>query len=109
MARVKQTARKSSGGKAPNRHLAAKAALKAQARKNSGRAKKRMRPGELALKEIRQYQTSTQLLIRKAPFSRLVREITRNITHCDARFQSTAILALVRSVFFRMLLPFLNR
>jgi histone H3/H4 len=35
----------------------------------------RRKPGTLALKEIRQYQKSTELLIRKAPFQRLVREI----------------------------------
>ena len=37
------------------------------------RKKKRFRPGTVALREIRKYQRSTDLLIRKLPFSRLVR------------------------------------
>ena len=60
----------------------------------------RYRPGTVALKQIRQYQKSTELLIRKLPFQRLVREIA-----CDqdvitsplcgkVRFQSAAIMAL---------------
>ncbi|KAK1743868.1 histone H3, partial [Skeletonema marinoi] len=39
------------------------------------RRKRRMRPGEKALREIRQYQSSTSLLLRRLPFARLVREI----------------------------------
>jgi histone H3 len=46
-----------------------------------------------ALKQIRHYQKSTDLLIRKLPFQRLVREIANDVRH-DLRFQSTAILAL---------------
>ncbi|EOD27405.1 hypothetical protein EMIHUDRAFT_235882 [Emiliania huxleyi CCMP1516] len=34
-------------------------------------------PGTVALREIRKYQRSTELLIRKLPFARLVREITQ--------------------------------
>jgi histone H3 len=37
----------------------------------------RFRPGTVALREIRKYQKSTELLIRKLPFQRLVREITQ--------------------------------
>ena len=37
------------------------------------RKKKRFRPGTVALREIRKYQRSTDLLLRKLPFSRLVR------------------------------------
>jgi histone H3 len=98
MARTKMTARKSTKGPAPNRQLALKMPAKTQAQRDPYAANKRRRPGELALKEIRQYQTSMQLLIRKVPFARMVREITRDITKCDARYQSTALLALVPSV-----------
>ena len=42
----------------------------------------RHRPGTVALREICRYQFGTELLIRKAPFSRLVYELTANITHC---------------------------
>lgn len=53
----------------------------------------RYRPGTVALREIRKYQKSTELLVRKLPFQRLVREIAQNFKH-DIRFQSTAIMAL---------------
>jgi histone H3 len=47
----------------------------------------------VALREIRRYQKSSELLMRKLPFQRLVREIAQNFQD-DLRFQSTAILAL---------------
>ena len=51
------------------------------------------RPGTKALMEIWRYQKSTELLIRKLPFQRLVREIAQNFkTHL--RFQSSTIIAL---------------
>ena len=49
--------------------------------------------GTVALREIRQYQKSTELLIRKLPFQRLVREIAQQSTP-GLRFQSSAVLAL---------------
>ncbi|EJT50010.1 hypothetical protein A1Q2_05015 [Trichosporon asahii var. asahii CBS 8904] len=59
--------------------------------------KRRYRPGTLALQEIRKYQKSTDLLIAKLPFSRVVREVALNLTSRRAgelRWQSSAILAL---------------
>ena len=53
----------------------------------------RYRPGTVALREIRRYQKGTDLLIRKLPFQRLVREIAQ-LFKAELRFQSTAILAL---------------
>merc|ERR1712187_881611 len=92
MARTKQTARKSTGGKAPRKHVASKGAKKSAA---SGGVKKphRYRPGTVALREIRKYQKSTDLLIRKLPFQRLVREIAQEFKN-ELRFQSSPILAL---------------
>jgi histone H3 len=67
---------------------------------------RRYRPGTVALREIRRYQKSTDLLIQKAPFLRLVREIaqdfkpdsnsplTRKGGFEDWRFQSTSALAI---------------
>ena len=46
------------------------------------------------LREIRKYQKSTELLIRKQPFQRLVREIAQNYTETVVRFQSVAVLSL---------------
>ena len=62
-----------------------------------GRVKKnrRFRPGTVALRQIRKYQKSTELLIRKLPFQRLVREVVQELFPTESyRFQSTAILAL---------------
>ena len=53
----------------------------------------RYRPGMVALREIQCYQKSTELLIRKMPFQRLVREIAQDFKSY-LRFQSGAILAL---------------
>ncbi|GHJ85432.1 hypothetical protein NliqN6_1834 [Naganishia liquefaciens] len=94
MARTKQTARKSTGGKAPRKQLATKAARKAT-QPTAGGVKKphRYRPGTVALREIRKYQKSTELLIRKLPFQRLVREIAQDFK-TDLRFQSSAVMAL---------------
>lgn len=50
--------------------------------------------GERALKEIRAYQKSTDLLIRRLPFARLVREIQQGLTRQSYRWQGSAILAL---------------
>ena len=53
----------------------------------------RFRPGVMALREIRHYQKSSALLIRKLPFQRLVREIAQDFK-TNLRFQSAAILCL---------------
>ncbi|KAF7341134.1 histone H3 [Mycena venus] len=115
MARTKQTARKSTGGKAPRKQLAAKSSAARKSTTNAaGGVKKphRFRPGTVALREIRRYQKSTELLIRKLPFQRLVREIAQDfkvrrfilpnppllliivIAQTDLRFQSSAVMAL---------------
>ncbi|KDQ50734.1 hypothetical protein JAAARDRAFT_164524 [Jaapia argillacea MUCL 33604] len=94
MARTKQTARKSTGGKAPRKQLAAKSAARKTAATTGGVKKPhRFRPGTVALREIRRYQKSTELLIRKLPFQRLVREIAQDFK-TDLRFQSSAVMAL---------------
>src|ERR1700761_8017083 len=93
MARTKQTARKSTGGKAPRKQLATKAARKSAPATGGVKKPHRYRPGTVALREIRRYQKSTELLIRKLPFQRLVREIAQDFK-TDLRFQSSAILAL---------------
>lgn len=94
MARTKQTARKSYGGKVPRKQLAAKVAARVSAPKAGGIKKPhRYRPGTVALREIRRYQKSTELLIRKLPFSRLLREIAQDFK-TDLRFTSSAMLAL---------------
>ena len=54
---------------------------------------RRYRPGTVALREIRKFQKSTDLLIQKAPFRRLVKEIALNIDNLK-RFQTTAVDAL---------------
>ena len=114
MARTKQTARKSTGGKAPvmaavaaAARAAAVAALARQGRRNAPapntHAKKphKYRPGTVALREIRRYQKSTELLIRRLPFQRLVRQIVDELRNDpneaikdEHRFQSDALACL---------------
>ncbi len=145
MSRTKQTARKSTGGKAPWLHLvtmaarlksaeeqrraatevvaaarqaeqhvhAAEVAVRranvelAQAKRQEAAAQGApggikkphlYRPGTVALRKIHKYQKSTDLLIRKKPFQRIVRKILQDCEgywHGRAlRMQSTALLAL---------------
>ncbi|PWA88662.1 histone H3.3 [Artemisia annua] len=93
MARTKQTARKSTGGKAPRKQLSVSCARKTSPITGGVKKPHRYRPGTVALREIRKYQKSTELLIRKLPFQRLVREIAQYFK-TDLRFQSHAVLAL---------------
>lgn len=66
------------------------------------RKKPRFRPGTVALREIRRYQKSTDLLIQKLPFARVVREVANDFItsvyesggSAGLRWQSSAILAL---------------
>ncbi|KAG5648979.1 hypothetical protein DXG03_000328 [Asterophora parasitica] len=98
------TARKSTGGRPPRSSTSAPAlAAGRSARESTGAQKKphRFRPGTVALREIRKYQKSTDLLIRRLPFSRVVREIAMDMitdendyTGSGLRWQSSAILAL---------------
>lgn len=99
MARTKQTARKSTGGKTPRKALknlnAPRKTLASRTPAPVKQVKKphRYRPGTVALREIRKFQKSTDLLLRKLPFQRLVREIAQDFK-TDLRFQSSAVLAL---------------
>eukprot|EP00798_Chlamydomonas_sp_ICE-L_P027810 gene27810-biopygen1028 len=95
MARIKQIARKSTCSKAPRKQLPIKASNYDSNVPATGGVKKpnRYRPGTVALRKIRKYQKSTDLLIRKLPFQRLVREIAQDFK-TDLRFQSSAVLAL---------------
>ncbi|CAD6566922.1 MAG: centromeric DNA-binding histone H3-like protein cse4 [Tremellales sp. Tagirdzhanova-0007] len=92
--RIKNTARKSTGGKAPRRSVGLQVAGPAAA---APRKPHRFRPGTVALREIRRYQKSTDLLLAKLPFSRVVREVASDMASIGAgelRWQSSALLAL---------------
>ena len=93
MSHTKQTARKSLGSKALRKQLATKAARKSAPSTGGVKKPHRYRPGTVALREIRRYQKFTELLIRKLPFQRLVREIAQDFK-TDLHFQSAAIGAL---------------
>ena len=71
-------------GKAPRSHVTAG---------TKKRKPRRYRPGTIALREIRRFQKSTELLIRRMPFQRLVREIAQTYSPY-LRFQSGAVIAL---------------
>ena len=94
MARVKQTARKATGGKAPRKFVLNRQAIRSHTPATGGVKKPhRFRPGTVALREIRKYQRSTDLLIRKLPFMRLVREITQDYS-TQMRWTKEAVVAL---------------
>tara|TARA_B000000475_G_scaffold252499_1_gene230158 strand:+ start:650 stop:1063 length:414 start_codon:yes stop_codon:yes gene_type:complete len=94
MARTKQLARKSTGGKAPRKQLATMKSIKTISPSPKKVAPtRRYRPGTLAIREIRRYQKSTNLLIKRMPFHRLVREITADIKG-ELRYQTVALDAL---------------
>ncbi|OSX77599.1 hypothetical protein BU14_0142s0010 [Porphyra umbilicalis] len=92
MARTKQTAMRSTGGKAPAG--LARAAARRETKAGSKPAVKRhYRPGTVALRDIRKFQRSRELLLSKLPFQRLVREVAQEYTNAP-RFQASAVLAL---------------
>ncbi|KAG5678835.1 hypothetical protein PVAND_008469 [Polypedilum vanderplanki] len=93
MARGYQTIRKTAAKKAPKKQLATKLAQKNTPLVDGIMKPSRCRPGTVALREIRRYQKSTELLIRKLPFQRLVRKIAQDYK-TDMRFQADAIEAL---------------
>ena len=91
------------GGKQPRKHLSKK--LLHLGAPPMGRIKKPhdYRPSLVALHEICQYQKSTECLIKKSPFQKLIQEISQEYQICpqglgtpsmQVRFQSTAIVAL---------------
>ncbi|CAL8396423.1 histone H3-like centromeric protein A [Gadus morhua] len=59
-----------------------------------GRRRRRFRPGAKALMEIRKYQKSHALLLRKQPFARLVREVCESYSGKSLRWQVLALMAL---------------
>ena len=85
MARTKHTARKNTGSKQPRKHIATKQSKGKSPSAVGMKRTHRFRPGTVALREIRRFQKSTELLIRKLPFQRLVREIANdfNVTAVD--------------------------
>ena len=89
MARTKKTPRKYTGGKAPSKQLAVR---KLKSAPIAGGVKKhhRYRPGTVALREIRKYQRSCDLLLAQLPFQRLVREVAYDYCN-NFRFQRAAI------------------
>lgn len=96
MARTKKTARKGTGQKAlpkgrHNNH--SKVSVKTAVSNNNVKKPHRYRPGTVALREIRRYQKSTELLMRRAPFGRLVKEIAQEYK-TDLRFHAPGLLAI---------------
>ena len=95
MARIKQTARKqvTTSSKVPRKLMAAKAARKTAPAMGGIKKPHRYRPGTVAIREIRKYQKSTELLIKKLPFQKVVREIAQDF-NSNLRFQASAVAAL---------------
>ena len=94
MVRLKSTASKTAQGvKRPRKVFGSKTAKKSAPSIGGIKKPHRFRPGTVAAREIRRYQKSTELLVRKLPFQRLVKEIAHEIKN-ETRFQSSAVLAL---------------
>ena len=91
--RTKLSARKSTEGKSPKKKRILYCARKSAPANGGYKKPHRYRPGTVALREIRRYQKSTDLLIRKLPFQRLVREITEDFKS-DHRRRANKVLAL---------------
>ncbi|XP_062948656.1 histone H3.1t-like [Cynocephalus volans] len=89
----KQAVWKSNGGTAPRKQLAGKGARKSPPATSGVMKPYRYRPGSVALREIRRYQKSSDLLVRKLPFQRLMREVAQGFK-TDLRFQMSAMMAL---------------
>ncbi len=94
MARTKQTARTSTGGKAPRKVLATMAARRSAPATGGCKKPRRFRPGTVALREIRRYQKSDKLLLPKLSFQRLVKEVIQTDMCKDLRLTSHALMAL---------------
>ena len=95
MARTKHTVRKALDGAVVRTVQASKnIAVKAPHQPPCQMQKRRrFRPGTIALREIRRYQKPMDLLIRRAPFQRVVNEIVRSFRN-DLRIQAAAIKGL---------------
>ena len=98
MKRTKQASKKASiSAKAPKKTISFKAPRESQYLKRwASKKPKRFRPGTITLREIRNFQKTTRLLIRKLLFQRVVKEVATKYKS-DLRFQSQAILALKES------------
>jgi histone H3 len=84
---------KSTAGKAPRQQAINIHGQPINPKAGPRKKKHRFKPGTGALREIRQYQKSTDLLIKKAPFQRLVKEIVQNLG-LYMRWQSASLAAL---------------
>lgn len=98
MARTKQTAQKSSGGRPPNKRQLVNMQQQQRKRLLPGhggvkKGKRRFRAGTVALREIRKYQKTWQLLLRKLPFQKVVREICQDFA-TDLRWRKEAVQCL---------------
>jgi histone H3 len=108
MAHTKQMALKSTGGAIPRYHLATKSARATAQKAIAMRKPHRWHPGTVTLREIQKFQKNTDLLIRKAPFQHLVREIALKFGKSDLQMQSTAVLAFQEAVEYFMVDVFSN-
>ncbi|XP_037832963.1 histone H3, embryonic-like, partial [Kryptolebias marmoratus] len=93
MARTKQSAHLSTGGKASRKQLTTKASRRNTPATSRVKKPHLYRPWTVVLREIHRYQKSTKLLIQKLPFQHLVQEITQDFK-TNLSFQSSAIMAL---------------
>jgi len=89
MARTKQTSRKYGGYQVAGKTAPSKSVTNVKPKTKT----RRYKPGTVALREIRRYQKSTEMLLPRASFQRMVREVTQSID-TKWRYQKTALMAL---------------
>ncbi|GIX81764.1 histone H3-like centromeric protein CSE4 [Caerostris darwini] len=77
-----------------HQHILERRELNPPSRRIAPQRVKRKKPGVRALQEIRKFQKSTNLLIRRLPFSRVVREVANELTDINHYWQANAVLAL---------------
>merc|ERR1719164_15726 len=93
MARTKGLAQKTGKAAKPEKKPMKKATKESQNAVEGEMKKRKLRPGQGALREIRKYQRGTSLVIRRLPFQRLVREIAKDVMP-DAKFSPNTLMAL---------------
>ena len=90
------------GGKQSQKHLLHKVLRQNKSLTQGIKKPHRYQPGLVALREIRRYQQSTECLIKRTPFNKLIKEISQEYRVCpdgpgmpsvQVRFQSTALAA----------------
>merc|ERR1711935_888090 len=97
--KMKGSAKKASKAKMGRKSKPATGGIKkaSKAKRDKPRAKPRYKPGTVALRDIRKYQKSGKALVPFAPFVRLAKSITSDVSSKEHTFSRNAIMALMEA------------